>query len=67
MADVPQDLLEEIKELERLFTVDQAKLQEITEHFVKELEKGKFIALTICYKIKADSLLRSQSRRRKHC
>jgi len=40
MADVPKDLLEQIKELERLFTVDQAKLKEITERFVKELEKG---------------------------
>ena len=41
MADVPKDLLEQIKELERLFTVDQAKLIEVTDHFVKELEKGK--------------------------
>ncbi|MCJ1363356.1 hexokinase A [Acarospora aff. strigata] len=40
MADIPKDLLEQIKELERLFTVDQAKLKEITERFVKELEKG---------------------------
>lgn len=40
MADVPKDLLEQIKELERLLTVDQAKLKEITERFVKELEKG---------------------------
>ena len=40
MADVPKDLLEQIKELERLFTVDQAKLKGITEHFVSELAKG---------------------------
>ena len=40
MADVPKDLLEEIKELERLFTVDKAMLKKITDHFVKELEKG---------------------------
>lgn len=40
MVDVPEDLLEQIKELERLFTVDQAKLKEITNHFVKELTKG---------------------------
>ena len=40
MADVPKDLLEQIKELERLFTVDGAKLKEVTNHFVKELEKG---------------------------
>lgn len=42
MADVPQDLLEQIQELEKLFTVDKAKLKEVTEHFVKELTKGKF-------------------------
>ena len=42
MADVPKDLLEQIKELEKLFTVDQAKLKEVTTRFVKELEKGKF-------------------------
>ena len=41
MADVPKDLLEQIKELERLFTVDQAKLKQITQHFVSELEKGE--------------------------
>ncbi|KAF6223174.1 hypothetical protein HO173_013221 [Letharia columbiana] len=41
MADVPDDLLEQIKYLENVFTVDQAKLKEVTNHFVKELEKGK--------------------------
>lgn len=41
MADVPQDLLEQIRELERIFTVDQKKLKDITDHFVKELTKGK--------------------------
>lgn len=41
MADVPKDLLEQIKELESLFTVDQAKLKEVTDHFVTELEKGQ--------------------------
>lgn len=41
MADVPGNLLDQIKELERLFSVDQAKLKEVTEHFVGELEKGK--------------------------
>lgn len=41
MADVPQDLLAQIKELERIFTVDQKKLKDITDHFVKELTKGK--------------------------
>ena len=41
MADVPKDLLEQIKGLERLFTVDAAKLKEVRDHFVTELEKGK--------------------------
>lgn len=40
MADVPKDLLEQINELERLFTVDKTKLKEITEHFVSELTRG---------------------------
>ena len=41
MADVPKDLLEQIKELERIFTVDKAKLKEITDHFGDELAKGR--------------------------
>lgn len=41
MADVPEDLLEQIKQLENVFTLDKAKLKEITDHFVKELDKGK--------------------------
>ncbi|MCJ1454601.1 hexokinase A [Mycoblastus sanguinarius] len=40
MADVPDDLLEQIKHLEEIFTVDGAKLKEVTNHFVKELDKG---------------------------
>ncbi|RMZ81690.1 hypothetical protein DV737_g2397, partial [Chaetothyriales sp. CBS 132003] len=40
MADVPQSLIEEIATLERLFTVDGAKLKQITDHFVDELQKG---------------------------
>ncbi|KAL1956592.1 hypothetical protein VTO42DRAFT_7003 [Malbranchea cinnamomea] len=40
MADMPKHFLDLIKELEALFTVDQAKLKQIVEHFVKELEKG---------------------------
>ncbi|PHH70975.1 hypothetical protein CDD82_6810 [Ophiocordyceps australis] len=39
-ADVPKDLLAEIRRLEELFTVDKAKLKEITDHFVSELAKG---------------------------
>jgi len=41
MADVPDVLLDQIKYLEKIFTVDQTKLKEVTNHFVKELEKGK--------------------------
>lgn len=40
LADVPKDLLQEINKLEEFFTVDTAKLKEITNHFVSELEKG---------------------------
>ena len=40
MADVPQNLQEEIKRLEDLFTVDQTKLKQITDHFVNELKQG---------------------------
>lgn len=41
LADAPKALLDEIKRLEELFTVDTAKLKEITNHFVKELAKGR--------------------------
>ena len=41
MADVPDDLLEQIRYLEKIFTVDKAKLKEVTTQFVKELVKGK--------------------------
>ncbi|KAK9367434.1 hexokinase-domain-containing protein [Lipomyces kononenkoae] len=40
MADVPRDLLEQISQLETIFTVDANKLKAIVEHFIKELEKG---------------------------
>ena len=40
MADVPKGLLDEIANLENLFTVDTAKLKQVTEHFVSELEVG---------------------------
>lgn len=45
MADVPKDLLQEIKRLEQMFTVDTAKLKSITDHFVKELDKGSYPAI----------------------
>lgn len=38
--DVAKDLAKEIEQLEQLFTVDTAKLKEITDHFVGELAKG---------------------------
>lgn len=40
MADLPKDLLSEIKSLEEAFSIDTAKLKQITKHFVSELEKG---------------------------
>jgi hexokinase len=42
MADVPKDLLQEIKRLEEMFIVPKEKLKEITTHFVSELEKGSY-------------------------
>lgn len=41
LAGAPKDLLNEIKHLEKLFTIDTAKLKEITHHFVDELTKGE--------------------------
>lgn len=43
MMDVPKSLLAEIKALEEQLTVKTDKLKAITDHFVKELEKGKSI------------------------
>ncbi|RAL60383.1 hypothetical protein DID88_000159 [Monilinia fructigena] len=40
MADVPKNYLEQIKQLEKQFTVDTQKLKQITNHFVSELTKG---------------------------
>lgn len=39
-AEVPKSLLKEVQHLEKLLTVDTAKLKEITDHFVSELTKG---------------------------
>lgn len=39
-TDVPQALLEEIKEIEGLLTLKSETLQKITEHFITELDKG---------------------------
>jgi hexokinase len=43
MADVPKDLLQEIKKLEELFAIEKPKLKEITNHFVSELTKGRWL------------------------
>jgi len=40
MALVPKDLLEQISDLEKLFTVPTEKLLSVTDRFVSELEKG---------------------------
>ena len=40
MANIPKNLLEAIQDLERLFVVDTQKLKEVTEQFVKELQRG---------------------------
>lgn len=45
MMDVPKSLLAEIKALEEQLTVKTDKLKAITDHFVKELEKGKPITM----------------------
>lgn len=39
-TELPEDLLEEVKRLEQMFTVDTEMLKSITDHFVKELTKG---------------------------
>ncbi|KAL4896275.1 hexokinase-domain-containing protein [Aspergillus ambiguus] len=38
--ELPQNLLEQIKEFEDQFTVNAATLKKVVAHFVKELEKG---------------------------
>lgn len=39
-TDLPKDLADEIRRLEKMFTVETPKLKEITDHFVNELTKG---------------------------
>lgn len=41
--DIPKDLLEQIRYIEELFTVDATKLKAISDHFVSELAKGTII------------------------
>ncbi|CDF89726.1 ZYBA0S05-00276g1_1 [Zygosaccharomyces bailii CLIB 213] len=40
MADIPEDLMEQIRGLEVLFTVSPEKLRAVTKHFISELGKG---------------------------
>lgn len=40
--EVPKSLVAEIKSLEEQLTISPEKLKEITEHFIKELEKGMY-------------------------
>ena len=40
LDQVPKNLLEQIKQLEDIFSVPQQKLKHITNHFVNELTKG---------------------------
>lgn len=39
-TEIPKDLLQEIRNLEEIFTVPTDKLKAITEHFISELAKG---------------------------
>lgn len=43
--EMPKSLAAEIKALEEQLTVPKEKLKAITDHFVKELEKGMFNAV----------------------
>ncbi|GAV54674.1 hypothetical protein ZYGR_0AN01420 [Zygosaccharomyces rouxii] len=40
MADMPQDLLDQVHGLEVIFSVSTEKLQAVTKHFIEELQKG---------------------------
>ena len=39
-ADMPTDLKSQIEKLEDMFLIPTAKLKEISDHFVSELERG---------------------------
>lgn len=40
--DIPKNLLEQVRHLEEIFTVDTQKLKSITDHFISELAKGEY-------------------------
>jgi hexokinase len=44
MALVPKDLLEQIADLEKLFTVPTDKLITISDRFMHELDKGLYLS-----------------------
>ena len=44
-ADVPKDLIEQMRELEKQFTVPTDLLKKITGHFISELAKGMFLVV----------------------
>ena len=50
---MPEDLLEQMRYIEEIFTVDTAKLKAISEHFVSELAKG-----TVCRPLTPMELVR---------
>lgn len=66
MADMPQDLKDQIAKLEEMFTVPAEKLKEVTDHFVKELEKGPASMLDLRHEIRLTIENRSHKGRRKH-
>jgi hexokinase len=40
LAGLPKNLSKEVEVLEKMFACDTAELKKISDHFVKELEKG---------------------------
>lgn len=44
---VPDEFKGPIQEFEKAFTVDTSKLKQIVNHFVKELEKGRWLTRTV--------------------
>ena len=40
LTGIPEDRIQFLKQYEDWFTIEAPKLRQITDHFVKELEKG---------------------------
>jgi hypothetical protein len=66
MADVPKDLLTEIKKLEELFMVDTALMKKISAHFITELDKGESPMNNLLLDAKLTAL-RTECCRWQHC